>query len=828
MIGFPYDSQVIRYDEDGTIELDRAVKSDVYRQSFMKFFNNGVFANPSDNFQVLVKENMSLTVKKGYAFIQGVFAIGDTEETISLDKADGLDRIDRIVIRHDDNLAVRAPKIVVIKGTPNGNPQAPDLVRTETQWDICLADVLVKAGAIKLTQDRVTDQRLNSEVCGVVTCTIDQVDTTTIFEQYQSALDNYLNLVDNSINGTMAGYLENLIKQEVNRAMQKENDLTNKYNELSSRMDSFTQLQEGSTTGDAELIDGRVGYDGKTYENIGDAIRGQVSQLSDEIDFISSPTKNKWDMKSGKLYGVTFNVLKDGGISIEGTATNNIFFRQRINHLNGLYCLSVKSINGGYEIYKFNVRTRNLENNLIQDIQITNAGDYENVKDGDIDYIEIGIVSGTVVNDILYIQLEEGNVKTDFIPPITAIDYVSREFVNDLSLISSYTKNKWLMKSGRLYGVTFNVLKDGGISIEGTATNNIFFRQRINHLNGLYCLSVKSINGGYEIYKFNVRTRNLENNLIQDIQITNAGDYENVKDGDIDYIEIGIVSGTVVNDILYIQLEEGNVKTDFIPPITATDYVSREFVNDLSSLEKYVYENKYKTRLFSVFHTVGVIGDSLASGQNRVDDPQHYHDFYDYSWVQCMKRELGNTMYNFTKSGLSTRTWLTDDMGLRLLQSTEKCQCYIIALGANDIGLGEEYIGTPSDIDLLNYNNNADTFYGNYAKIIQIIKEKEPRAKIFTFENPCYGIYDMRVKFNNVVKYMETIFDNVYNISFDEDFFNSQESFMKKNNLYGHYTPLGYQYVASHFLDKLSCYMYDNYLEFTKVELIGTDFNDPF
>ena len=51
---------------------------------------------------------------------------------------------------------------------------------------------------------------------------------------------------------------------------------------LNTRMDSFTQLQEGSTTGDAELIDGRVGYDGKTYKNIGGAIRGQVSQLSDD------------------------------------------------------------------------------------------------------------------------------------------------------------------------------------------------------------------------------------------------------------------------------------------------------------------------------------------------------------------------------------------------------------------------------------------------------------------------------------------------------------------------------------------------------------------
>ena len=39
------------------------------------------------------------------------------------------------------------------------------------------------------------------------------------------------------------------------------------------RMDSFTKLGEGSTTGDAELIDGRFGANGTTYTNIGDNIR---------------------------------------------------------------------------------------------------------------------------------------------------------------------------------------------------------------------------------------------------------------------------------------------------------------------------------------------------------------------------------------------------------------------------------------------------------------------------------------------------------------------------------------------------------------------------
>lgn len=55
---------------------------------------------------------------------------------------------------------------------------------------------------------------------------------------------------------------------------------------LSARMDEFTKLKEGSTTGDAELIDGRVSADGKTYDNIGGAIRGQVTDLKSDLSAI--------------------------------------------------------------------------------------------------------------------------------------------------------------------------------------------------------------------------------------------------------------------------------------------------------------------------------------------------------------------------------------------------------------------------------------------------------------------------------------------------------------------------------------------------------------
>lgn len=55
-------------------------------------------------------------------------------------------------------------------------------------------------------------------------------------------------------------------------------------NALSARMDTFTKLAEGSTTGDAELIDGHVDYKGNTHQNIGSHIRSISAELSAEID----------------------------------------------------------------------------------------------------------------------------------------------------------------------------------------------------------------------------------------------------------------------------------------------------------------------------------------------------------------------------------------------------------------------------------------------------------------------------------------------------------------------------------------------------------------
>ena len=51
----------------------------------------------------------------------------------------------------------------------------------------------------------------------------------------------------------------------------------------SARMDTFTSLPAGSTSGNAELADIRVGADGTTYDTAGNAVRGQIGELKSDL-----------------------------------------------------------------------------------------------------------------------------------------------------------------------------------------------------------------------------------------------------------------------------------------------------------------------------------------------------------------------------------------------------------------------------------------------------------------------------------------------------------------------------------------------------------------
>ena len=134
---------------------------------------------------------------------------------------------------------------------------------------------------------------------------------------------------------------------------------------------------------------------------------------------------------------------------------------------------------------------------------------------------------------------------------------------------------------------------------------------------------------------------------------------------------------------------------------------------------------------FAIFPKFAVIGDSYASG--LLGTNSDYNKFVDsgenYQWGRMIARMYGLQYTHLAKSGLSTRTWLTDPSGLQAMQSAEQQDLYMLCLGINDYhGLGESYLGTEADISAKN-----DTFYGNYGKIINAIKDKAPKAKIIMY-----------------------------------------------------------------------------------------------
>ena len=182
-------------EQTGEDEYDRVYLAEDFAKYFSLFISNGVFPNPSTGLQVLAQTvpNMTVTLKPGFAFINGYGYENTSDYVFTIDTADGvLNREDSIFIRwYLTDRKIAAYKAV---GTPGAEASHVDLIRTEDYWDLCVARITVKAGVTSITQSAITDTRLNTDLCGIVATLVDQVDTTTLYNQIQADLEEFQNV----------------------------------------------------------------------------------------------------------------------------------------------------------------------------------------------------------------------------------------------------------------------------------------------------------------------------------------------------------------------------------------------------------------------------------------------------------------------------------------------------------------------------------------------------------------------------------------------------------------------------------------------------------
>ena len=93
---------------------------------------------------------------------------------------------------------------------------------------------------------------------------------------------------------TNTNNIKNIDSQLDNKANQSDLEVER------ARIDSFTRLSEGSTTGDAELIDARIGTDGEVYSNVGNSIRTQINRMYSNIEtYIGKSLKYNYEWIEG-------------------------------------------------------------------------------------------------------------------------------------------------------------------------------------------------------------------------------------------------------------------------------------------------------------------------------------------------------------------------------------------------------------------------------------------------------------------------------------------------------------------------------------------------
>ncbi len=198
MRSFPWESLAVGFGDDGFPIYDRSYNDQDWADVYQTFFSYGVFMSNSSalniadgKLQVTAGDGMTVKVATGVCHIRGRIGVEVNQRTLALTEAYTTDRIDTIVLRWSKELDKRNLDLYVLTGVASESPVRPGLTRSETVYELGIADIFVPRNTTATSNERITDTRLDNARCGVVT-PFDTIDTTTFYSQIQAALDKQI------------------------------------------------------------------------------------------------------------------------------------------------------------------------------------------------------------------------------------------------------------------------------------------------------------------------------------------------------------------------------------------------------------------------------------------------------------------------------------------------------------------------------------------------------------------------------------------------------------------------------------------------------------
>lgn len=184
---------------------DRMYDASDFAKYFATFIGNGVFINPTNQLKVVAKSGLTVTLKRGKAFIDGFWyeLTEDMDFTLS-PNATGYEINDVICCTlNKTNREIRANKKESVSSIlPVNNGTVHELV---------LGSIKLGVGVSTITDAMITDRRPYSNYCGFVEGVVKQIEMDELFKQFETEFSQWFETVKGQLSGDIAGNLQGQI-----------------------------------------------------------------------------------------------------------------------------------------------------------------------------------------------------------------------------------------------------------------------------------------------------------------------------------------------------------------------------------------------------------------------------------------------------------------------------------------------------------------------------------------------------------------------------------------------------------------------------------------